>query len=142
MANPDINKITFENFKSELYFSSSRSGGPGGQHVNKVNTKIELRFHILNSELLTEEEKSILLHKLKNKINKDGELIIVSQENRSQYQNKAEAVEKFLALLKKAFTPVKKRKPSKPTRASKEKRLDAKKLASIKKTQRKKPDMD
>ncbi len=142
MANPDINKITFRNFEPELHFSSSRSSGPGGQHVNKVNTRIELRFHIPDSELLSDEEKEILLHKLKNKINKDGELIIVSQEDRSQYKNKEIALEKFLDMLKKALTPTKKRKPSKPTRASKEKRLDEKKLISLKKTQRKKPDLD
>ncbi len=140
MANPDINKITREYFEQELLFSTSRSSGPGGQHVNKVNTKVELRFNIPLSELLTEEEKAILVQKLKNKINKDGELIIVSQENRSQYKNKEDAIEKFLDLLKKAFTPVKKRRPSKPTRASKERRLEGKKLVSEKKTQRKKPD--
>ena len=110
--------------------------------MNKVNTKVELRFHIPNSELLSEEEKSILLQKLKNKINKDGELIIVSQEDRSQYKNKEIALEKFLDMLKKALTPTKKRKPSRPTRASKEKRLDEKKLISVKKTQRKKPDLE
>lgn len=142
MANPDINKITFENFEPELQFSASRSGGPGGQHVNKVNTKIELRFHILNSELLSEEEKEIILLKLKNKVNKDGELIIVSQENRSQIKNKKAAIEKFIELLKTALTPIKERKVSKPTRVSNQKRLVEKKLVSEKKTQRKKPDME
>lgn len=142
MANPDINKITREYFEPELLFSTSRSGGPGGQNVNKVNTKVELRFNIPNSNLLTEKEKSILLQKLKNKINKDGELIIVSQEDRSQYKNRKAAIEKFLDLLKKALTPVKKRRPSKPTRASKKKRLEGKKLVSVKKTQRKKPDLE
>lgn len=142
MANPDINKITFENFEHELHFSSSRSGGPGGQHVNKVNTKIELRFHIPNSTLLSEEEKEILLHKLKNKINKDGQLIIVSQEDRSQFKNKETAIEKFIKLLKEALTPVKKRRATRPTRTSKKRRLEGKKLVSEKKTQRKKPDMD
>jgi ribosome-associated protein len=142
MANPDINKITLEYFEPELLFSTSRSSGPGGQHVNKVNTKVELRFHIPNSNLLTEKEKTILLQKLKNKINKDGELIIVSQEDRSQYKNKEAAIEKFLHMLKKALTPVKKRRPSRPTRASKERRLEGKKLVSIKKTQRRKPDQE
>ena len=142
MANPDTNKINRENFEPELLFSASRSSGPGGQHVNKVNTKIELRFHIPSSVLLSEEEKEILLQKLKNKINKDGELIIVSQENRSQLKNKEAAIEKFLDMLKKALTPTKKRKPSRPTRASLEKRLDKKKLVSEKKSQRKKPDVE
>ena len=142
MANPDINKITRENFESELIFNTSRSSGPGGQHVNKVNTKVELRFNIPDSELFSEEEKTILLQKLKNKINKDGELIIVSQEDRSQYKNKEAAIEKFLDMLMKALTPTKKRKPSRPTRASKEKRLVEKKLVSEKKIQRKKPGIE
>jgi len=142
MANPDINKITFRNFEPELHFSSSRSSGPGGQHVNKVNTRIELRFHIPDSELLSDEEKEILLHKLKNKINKDGELIIVSQEDRSQFKNKETAVEKFIKLLKEALTPVKKRRATRPTRASNKRRLVGKKLMSEKKIQRKKPDLD
>lgn len=142
MANPDINKINIGYFEPELQFSASRSSGPGGQHVNKVNTKVELRFNISESPLLTEEEKTILLQKLKNKINKDGELIIVSQEDRSQYKNKEAAIEKFLDMLKKALTPIKKRRPSRPTRASKEKRLEGKKLVSVKKIQRKKPDID
>lgn len=140
MANPDINRITFEYFEPELHFSSSRSSGPGGQHVNKVNTRIELRFHIPDSELLSDEEKEILLHKLKNKINKDGELIIVSQEDRSQFKNKETAVEKFLKLLKEALTPVKIRRATKPSRASNKKRLIEKKIVSEKKSQRKKPD--
>lgn len=142
MANPDINKITFEIFEPELHFSSSRSGGPGGQHVNKVNTKIELRFQIPNSELLSEEEKDILLHKLKNKINKDGELIVVSQTDRSQLRNKEAAIEKFIKLLKEALSPVKKRKSTKPTKASQKRRLEGKKLVSEKKIHRKKPNLD
>lgn len=140
MANPDINKITFEYFEPELQFSSSRSSGPGGQHVNKVNTKIELRFHIPSSELLSEEEKSILLQKLKNKINKEGELLIVSQEDRSQLKNKEIAIRKFISLLIDVLTPKKKRKVTKPSKASIQKRLVNKKLVSEKKIQRKKPD--
>ncbi len=142
MAGTDTNKITMENFEREILFNPSRSSGPGGQHINKVSTKIELRFHIPNSELLTEEEKAILLQKLKNKINKEGELIIVSQEERSQLKNKEKALEKFYEIIEKALTPPKKRKPTKPTQASKEKRLEEKKLVSEKKSQRKKPDIE
>jgi len=131
-----------KNGDPELHFSTSRSSGPGGQHVNKVNTKVELRFSIPVSELLTQEEKIILFQKLKNKINKDGELIIVSQENRSQLKNKEAAIEKFLNILKEALTPVKERKSTKPTRTSNKRRLIGKKLTSEKKTQRKKPDID
>jgi ribosome-associated protein len=142
MAGTDTNKITRENFEREILFNPSRSSGPGGQHVNKVSTKIELRFHIPNSELLTEEEKVILLQKLKNKINKDGELIIISQEERSQIKNKEAAIKKFLKILKEALTPIKERKATKPTRASLEKRLEEKRLVSEKKSQRKKPEME
>lgn len=133
----DFLKIPFER---ELVFTSSRSSGPGGQHVNKVSTKVELRFHIPNSGLLNDEEKDILLIKLKNKINSEGELIIVSQDERSQLKNKEKAIEKFYDLLQKALTPPKKRKPTKPTQASKEKRLEEKRIIADKKEKRKPPD--
>jgi ribosome-associated protein len=142
MANPDTNKIISNYFEPELQFSASRSSGPGGQHVNKVNTRIELRFCIPDSKLLSEEEKDILLQKLKSNINTKGELIIVCQENRSQIKNKEIAIEKFLDLLRKALSSVKKRKATKPSKASVKKRLEEKKLLSEKKTQRKKPDLD
>ncbi|MCD4790284.1 MAG: aminoacyl-tRNA hydrolase [Bacteroidales bacterium] len=121
-------------------FTSSRSSGPGGQHVNKVSTKVELRFHIPNSGLLNDEEKDILLIKLKNKINSEGELIIVSQDERSQLKNKEKVIEKFYELLQKALIPPKKRKPTKPTQASKEKRLEKKRIIADKKEKRKPPD--
>ena len=142
MADQGTNNIIREKFEREILFSASRSSGPGGQHVNKVSTKVELRFHIPNSELLSEEEKAILLHKLKNKINKDGELIIVSQEERSQIKNKEAAIEKFIIILMEALTPIKERKATKPTRASLEKRLEEKRLVSEKKNQRKKPGIE
>ena len=142
MAGQGTNNITWEQFEREILFSASRSSGPGGQNVNKVNTKVELRFHIPNSELISKEEKVLLLQKLKNKINKDGELIIVSQEERSQFKNKEAAIEKFINILKEALTPIKKRIATIPSKASKEKRLDEKKLVSEKKSQRKKPDIE
>jgi len=82
------------------------------------------------------------LQKLKNKINKDGELIIISQEERSQIKNKEAAIEKFIIILKEALTSIKERKATKPTRASLEKRLEEKRLVSEKKSQRKKPDVE
>lgn len=133
----DLSKIEFER---ELTFSASRSSGPGGQHVNKTSTKVELRFNIPNSVLFTDEEKDILIDKLKNKINSEGELIIISQESRSQLKNKETALTKFYELLEKALTPLKKRKPIKLTQAAKEKRLEAKRIQSKKKEQRKAPD--
>jgi len=119
--------VNIRDFTPELKFSSSRSSGPGGQNVNKVNSKIELRFNISNSEILNEDEKVIIFNKLKNKINSDGELIITVQTDRSQLKNKQEAIEKFNDLFTKALTPRKKRRSTSPTKASVEKRLKVKK---------------
>jgi ribosome-associated protein len=125
-------------FTPELLFAASRSSGAGGQNVNKVNTKVELRFIISTSLLLTDDEKQIILKKLSSKISLDGVLIIVSQTERSQLKNKNKTIEKFYQLIEKALTPRKKRKPTKPTAASKEKRLEKKRILSDKKISRKK----
>jgi ribosome-associated protein len=134
-----ITMLNERDFSSELHFSASRSSGPGGQNVNKVNTKVELRFHIASSSLLSDEEKAMLLVKLEKKINNEGELIIVSQTERSQIKNKEKVIEKFYALLTRALTPRKKRKPTKPSLASKEERLESKRQQSEKKERRKYP---
>jgi ribosome-associated protein len=118
---------------SELLFRTSRSSGPGGQHVNKVDTRVELRFNISNSQLLRERQKEILLKKLSKKLTNDGDLIIVSQQDRSQLRNKEIATEKFYSTLQKALRPVKKRKATKPTRSSIEKRINKKKQTGEKK---------
>ena len=118
----------------ELQFTFSRSSGPGGQNVNKVNTKVTLRFSIVDSHLLDEEQKVLLINKLENRINKDGDLVIISQSTRSQLQNREETIQKFYDLLNEALRKKKKRKPTKPTRSSKEKRLKDKKIQSEKKT--------
>jgi len=125
----------------ECKFTASRSSGPGGQHVNKVNTKVELKFKIPDSEILSEEQKEILLEKLVNKVNKEGYLVIVSQDNRSQLKNKECCIEKFQSLIDVALTPAKERKASKPTQASKIRRLDEKRKTSQKKVQRRPPDI-
>ncbi len=123
---------------SELKFSASRSSGPGGQNVNKVNSKVELRFHVDQSELLSENEKFMINLHCRNRINSEGELIITVQTDRSQLKNKEEAIEKFYQLITKALTPRKKRRPSAPTRSSVERRLKLKKESSEKKQLRKK----
>jgi ribosome-associated protein len=124
-------------FITEFKFSSSRSGGPGGQNVNKVSSKVELRFNVLESNLLSVEEKDIIKVKLANKINNEGELILVCQTERSQLANKEKVIDKFYTILLKALTPIKKRKPTKPSKTSKEKRLVGKKINAEKKSLRK-----
>jgi ribosome-associated protein len=124
-------------FSAEFIFSASRSSGPGGQNVNKVNSKIELRFPVIQTSLLSDAEKQTILDKLKKKINSAGELIITVQTGRSQLTNKEEAIEKFYDLLTKALTPRKKRKSTVPTPESIEKRLEQKRKTGEKKILRK-----
>ena len=129
--------IRDRDFQNEFVFQASRSGGPGGQNVNKVSTKIELRFNVADSALLSDGEKAILADKLINKINYLGELILVSQTERSQLKNKEKVVEKFYALIARSLTPRKKRIETKPTKASVEKRLESKRVQSTIKVNRK-----
>lgn len=126
-------KIKEEYFNPEISFQASKSSGPGGQHVNKVNTKIILLFNIPQSNLLLEHEKDVLLRKLTKKVDKEGNLVVTSQDSRSQIQNKKKAIKKFYGLLKKAFHKKKPRIATKPGKAAKEKRLKAKKIQSEKK---------
>lgn len=137
-----VNYIEFSkrDFRGELTFKTSRSGGPGGQHVNKTSTKVELRFDVNNSKLLTPDEKIIVLQKLSNRISQEGILIITSQESRSQLENKEITINKFNLLIAEALTPEKKRKATTPTKTSKEKRLGTKRILSQKKQNRKPPE--
>lgn len=123
MSPEDLKK---RNLKNEFVYLSSRSGGPGGQNVNKVSTKVELRFSILLSSLFSETEKEIIFKKLKNKINKEGELLIISQSERTQLMNKKAVTEKFYDLVSKALTLPVKRRATRPTLSSKIKRLETK----------------
>ncbi len=134
-------KVRSRPFGKEFRFNTSRSSGPGGQHANKVETSVELRFDVQNSELLNQEEKERLLEKLSSKITKEGELIITAESKRSQVKNKEIAVEKFYTTLEKALKKRKKRKPTKPTKAAKEKRLQKKKKRADIKSKRKPPDV-
>ncbi len=126
---------------SEFTFKTSRSSGPGGQHVNKTDSRVELRFNPQKSELLSDDQKEILLQKFSSQLTSDGDLIVVCQQERSQYKNKALAIEKLYELLHKALKPVKKRKATKPTRASIQKRMELKKQTAEKKKRRGKIDL-
>ena len=124
--NPE--ELKCRNFESEFIFSTSRSGGPGGQNVNKVNTKVELRINLQTTLLLSEFEKELVFTKLKNKINSENELILVSQSERTQLKNKKVVTDKFYELVSKALTIPIKRRSTRPTLNSKIKRLEGKRF--------------
>ncbi len=128
---------------SELHFSFDRSPGPGGQNVNKVNTRAELRFCVSASPSLTPSMRNRITTELSTRLNREGELILRSSRFRSQTRNRTDCLEKFAALLAKALRPPPpKRRPSRPTRTSVAKRLDRKKAHSQKKTLRSRPRPD
>lgn len=126
----------------ELKFKAIRSSGAGGQHVNKVSSKVELSFDLSNSLGLSNREKERLLLKLANRLTKEELLILQCDEARSQHRNKQLAINRFFDVLKKALHIPKKRKPTKPSKSSIEKRLKSKKVASAKKVNRQKPSID
>jgi ribosome-associated protein len=125
------------NIENEFVYSTSRSSGPGGQNVNKVSTKVELRFNLLQTLQFSETEKELLFKKLKNKINNEGELILISQSGRTQLMNKKTVTEKFYELVSKALTLPVKRRSTRPTLISKIKRLEKKRNRGVVKKMRK-----
>ncbi|TRX70442.1 alternative ribosome rescue aminoacyl-tRNA hydrolase ArfB [Carboxylicivirga sp. M1479] len=129
-------ELVRRNIISEADFSTSKSSGPGGQHVNKVSSKVTLRIDIYNSQLFSALEKSLITKKLASKISDKGELILSCQENRSQMRNKTIVIERFYTLISMALKREKKRVPTKRTRSSIEKRLTQKKQHATKKANR------
>ena len=123
-------------FLPEIVFQTSRSSGPGGQNVNKVESRVELRFHLQDSQVLTEEQKALILEKLANQLTADGLLLVTAQDDRSQYRNKEIALARFHELLLKSLRRPKPRKATKPSRSAVRKRLEGKKIQGDKKASR------
>lgn len=123
-----------EKLLSELIIKTSRSGGSGGQHVNKTETRVELYFNVRYSKVLTMEQKIVLQKNLRSRLFDDGTLRVVVSETRSQIKNKEIAIQRLLDIITKGLIIPKKRKPTKPTKGSINRRLDTKsKKADIKK---------
>jgi len=130
-----------ECLQREVEYRTSRSSGPGGQHVNKTESRVELLWSPQESDCLNEAQKLLVTSRLKSRITDERVLVLASEKYRSQYRNKADVTERFLDLVATSLVPVKKRKPSRPTRTSVEKRIRNKKLrGEIKRSRRKGPE--
>ena len=123
----------------ELNFKAVRSSGAGGQHVNKVSSKVELFFDLQNSSEFSEDEKIVLLKNLQTKLTKENMLLLSCDESRSQHKNKELVIERFFVIIKTGLKVPKKRKATKPTKSSIQKRIDKNKNIALKKVLRHKP---
>lgn len=136
-----IDQSGLPDLQSEINFSTSRSSGKGGQHVNTTETRVELKFNIPASELLSDVQKSMLMSRLGHRLSKEGTVRMYSQKERSQSANKADVLLRFYMLIAKALRPVKKRVRHKVSNASRENRLAEKKAVTQKKDLRKPPEL-
>jgi len=134
--------VDVESLIRELSFKAVRSGGAGGQHVNKVSSKVELTFDLENSSTLSIEEKLLLQKNVYTRLTNDNILILTCDESRSQHKNKEIVTQRFLEIISNGLKEPKKRKATKPSKASIKKRLDSKKKLSVKKSSRKKPNLE
>lgn len=137
VARPSLTAI-----RKEVVIQTARSGGPGGQHVNKVETKVILKWNVIDSKVLNQEQREQLQASLGKRLTNAGELLIAVDSQRSQLKNKTIAFKKLDRLVKKAFEKQKERKATKPSKSAIKKRLKAKKLNGEKKALRKPPKME
>ncbi|MBW3596297.1 MAG: aminoacyl-tRNA hydrolase [Planctomycetes bacterium] len=126
----------------ELDFTFSRSSGPGGQNVNKVNTKVTMHWSVAESDALPEPVRRRFLEKFRNRVNNDGQVVLASQRYRDQGRNVADCMDKLREMLAEAATPPRTRKKTRPTRGSKERRLREKRATTEKKQRRSSPRLD
>lgn len=133
-----LEELKSQKLHTECFYKTSRSSGKGGQNVNKLETKVELLFHVEESSILSQEQKIRLLLKLATKLDKHGYLHLISENHRTQLRNKGTVIENFYELIAKSLKKEMPRKPTKPTKASKEKRKTGKTKRSEVKNSRKK----
>ncbi|HEY0057110.1 MAG TPA: alternative ribosome rescue aminoacyl-tRNA hydrolase ArfB [Pedobacter sp.] len=135
-------EFSIQDLLPNITFKTSRSGGKGGQNVNKVSSKVELNFDYLNSSLFDNTYKHLIKQKLSNRMNADGQIQVISEEERSQYLNKEKAISKLYFLIKSALFIPKPRKKTKPKKGAIEQRLKNKLITAVKKLNRKKGNLD
>jgi len=129
-----------ECLKKEIRFKTSRSSGPGGQHANKTESRVELSWSPMESACMNDKQKHLVMQRLASRLTEQGVVILASEEHRSQYQNKKEVRERFLALISASLVIVKKRKSTRPTRSSVERRIKNKKIrGELKRTRGNRP---